>query len=109
MNYTITFRNKKEINIDLTEDEVRTLNTGEVKMLEHQGNYYNMADVVSIEKTQEPTPQYKRIEAPRFTGGFDKLSTATRLKEIWDSIKQRGGFQHFSTYEDYCKSKENAK
>lgn len=109
MIYNIIFRDKKEINIDLTEEEVKRLASGEVKMFEDNGNFYNMVDVIRMEKATETVIKPFRIEAPKENRKFEQISTLGYLEKVFNKMKEHGHWKDYPTYKDYCDRKEALK
>ncbi len=120
MNYLIKFKDKKEINVEMT-DEIynafkNQLRDKTCKVIEINGNLYNPSSINSVEKqvVMPLAPGYviAKTEAQqrRLLGGvdkgFQKIDTRGYMSKMFDSMKKLGHFKNYSTYTDWCKDHE---
>jgi len=117
MNWKIIYQDgitRKEILIDNKEyDEIsKWLNKPKMVRLKN-GMILNMSFIRIIEPDNQvlPLPKEFRIEKPkeeeeeriRVPGGFQKISTRKKLKQLWDSMKAKGSWKGFDSYENWEK------
>ena len=111
MTYRVKLRDGREFLMEFSEEQARELNESEGRF-EYDGSYYNMKDVVSMEidrsvPESEGYLEDKKIETQRrlsgvISDGFNEVEVKGYMEKLFDSMKEAGHFQNYSTYRDWA-------
>ena len=114
MKYNMILRDRAQI--EITEKDYNNIShfLGQLKLFKlEDGQIINAVDISRIEqsKEQEIISKEFRIEKPkeeeeeriRVPGGFQKISTREKLKQLWDLMKAKGSWKGFDSYENWEK------
>jgi hypothetical protein len=100
MKYNITFKGGKEVATEMTKDEFESLykriRNGDLKMIKIDDNLYNVYEISSITKSNEPEIIAKEFRLPEETPRTEEqkeleaIDKVKYMNKIYQELKKKG-------------------
>lgn len=105
MKILIKLKDNREIETEIEKEDYEELQKemsgGKVKFLNFDGRLLKTSLIDEIEPVAEEVPKEFRLAQPE----FEKVGDSKTMKELWETLKSKGLFEKFNSYEEFRKVK----